>query len=68
MRASKARRAGTSGRERAGAARLSELAAEARAGRVATTLERLIVNGLTRYHHGIDNEARTERWPRPSRR
>ena len=32
--------------------------AEARAGRDATTLERLIVKGLTRYYHGIDNEAR----------
>ncbi|MCY3841526.1 MAG: hypothetical protein OXH09_23270 [Gammaproteobacteria bacterium] len=32
--------------------------AEARAGRDATTIDRLIVKGLTRYYHGIDNEAR----------
>ena len=37
---------------------LSDLAAEARANRDATTLERLIVKGLTRYYHGIDDEAR----------
>ena len=42
---------------RIAAARLSELAAEARAGGDATTLDRLIVEGLTRYYHGIDNEA-----------
>ena len=58
MQASKAGQAGTSRRERIAAAKLSELAAEARAGRDATTLERLIVKGLTRYYHGIDNEAR----------
>ena len=58
MQARKPRQAGTSRRERIAAARLSELAAEARAGWDATTLERLIVKGLTRYYHGIDNEAR----------
>ena len=58
MQASKAGQAGTSRRERIAAAKLSELAAEARAGRDATTLERLIVKGLTRYYHGIDDEAR----------
>ena len=68
MQASKAGRAGASTRERIAAAKLSELAAEARAGPDATTFERLIVKGLTRYYHGIDNEARRERWPRPSRR
>ena len=34
------------------------MAAEARAGREATTLERLNVKGLPRYYHGIDNAAR----------
>ena len=58
MQASKPRQAGTSRRKRIAAAKLSELAAEARAGWDATTLERLIVKGLTRYYHGIDNEAR----------
>ena len=58
MQASKPRQTGTSRRERIAAAKLSELAAEARAGWDATTLERLIVKGLTRYYHGIDNEAR----------
>ena len=48
MQASKARQVGTSRRERIAAAELSELAAEARAGRDAATLERLIVKGLTR--------------------
>ena len=57
MQASKPRQAGTSRRERIAAARLSELAAEARAGRNATILERLIVKGLTRYCHSVDNEA-----------
>lgn len=57
--ASKARQAGTSRRARIAAAKLRELAAEARAGRDAATLERLIVKGLTRYHHGLDNEERT---------
>ncbi|MDE2905134.1 MAG: hypothetical protein OXQ28_03520 [Acidobacteriota bacterium] len=59
MQASKPRQARTSRRERIAAAKLSELAAEARAGLDATTLERLIVKGLTRYDHGIDNEARS---------
>ena len=45
-------------RETVAAAALSELAAEARAGWDRTTLERLIVKGLTRYYHGIDNAAR----------
>ena len=58
MQASKPTQAGTSRRQRVAAARLSELAAEARVGRDATTIERLIVKGLTRYYHGIDNEAR----------
>ena len=57
--ASKARQAGTSRRARIAAAKLRELAAEAREGRDAATLERLIVKGLTRYHHGLDNEERT---------
>ncbi len=51
MRASKPRQAGTSRRERIAVARLSELAAEARAGRDATTLERLIVKGTSTTTH-----------------
>ena len=43
---------------RIAAARLSELAAEPRAVRHATALERLVVNCLTRYHHGIHDESR----------
>lgn len=58
MQASTAGQASASRRERVAAGRLSELAAEARAGQDATTLERLIVKGLTHYYHGIDNEAR----------
>ena len=58
MQARKPRQARTSSREKIAAAKLSELAAEAREGRDATTLERLIVKGLTRYYYGIDNEAR----------
>ena len=50
--------ASASRRETVAAVKLHELAAEARAGWDATTLERLIVKGLTRYYHGIDNEAR----------
>ena len=56
MRASKPSKAGTSRRERIAAAKLSELAAEAQAGWDATTLERLIVKGLTRYYHSIDHD------------
>ena len=52
------RQAGTSRCERIAAAKLSELAAGARAGWDATTLERLIAKGLTRYYWGADNEAR----------
>ena len=59
MQATKPKQAGTGVRVRTAAARLSELAAEAKAGGDATTLERLIVKGLTRYYHGIDAEART---------
>ena len=55
MQASKPRQASTSRRERIAAAKLSELAVE---GWDATTLERLIVKGLTRYYLGIDNGAR----------
>ena len=58
MQASKPRQAGRSEREEIAAAKLSELAAEAQAGWDATTLERLIVKGLTRYYHDIDAEAR----------
>ena len=58
MQASKPGQAGTSRRERIAAVKLSELAPEARAGWDATTLERLVVKGLTRYYHGIDAEAR----------
>ena len=43
---------------RVAAARLSELAAEVRAGGDETALERLIVKGLTRYYHGVDDDAR----------
>jgi len=43
---------------RTAAARLSELAAEVRAGGDETALERLIVKGLTRYYHGVDDDAR----------
>ena len=49
--------AGTSRRERIAAARLSEPAAEARAGRDATTIERLIVKGLTRTQAGLDGSS-----------
>ena len=59
MRASKPRQTGTSRHERIAAATLSELAAEARAGRDGTTLERLIVKYITHYYHSIDNEALT---------
>ena len=59
MQAITAGAASASRRETVAAARLSELAAEARAGWDATTLERLIVKDLTRYYHGIDNAART---------
>ncbi len=48
MQAITAGAASASKRETVAAARLSELAAEARAGWDATTLERLIVKGLTR--------------------
>ncbi|MCY4598294.1 MAG: hypothetical protein OXF27_00010 [Acidobacteria bacterium] len=58
MQARKPRQAGTSRRERIAAGKLSELTAEARAGRDAASLERPIVKGLTGYFHGIDNEAR----------
>ena len=47
----------TSRRERIAAAKVSELSVDARAGWDATTLERFIVKGLTRYYYGIDNEA-----------
>ena len=52
------RQTGTSRRERIAAAKLNELAAEARAGWDATILERLIVKGLARYYYGIDTETR----------
>ena len=55
MQASKPRQAGTSRRERIAAAKRSELEAE---GWDATSLERLIVKGLTRYYHGIGNGER----------
>lgn len=58
MQASKPRQAGTSRRERIAAAKLSKLAADARPGSDATTLERLIVKGRTRYYYGSDNDAR----------
>ena len=57
-RARRRRQARADARERIAAAKLSELAAEARAAPDATTLERLIVKSLTRYYHSIDNEAR----------
>ena len=59
MEATEPKPAGTGVQVRTAAARLSELAAEAQAGRDETTLERLIVKGLTRYYHGIDDDART---------
>ena len=65
MQASKPGQAGTSRRERIAPAKASELPAEAPAAWDATTLERLVVKGLTRYYHRIDDEARPERWPRP---
>ena len=59
MQATRPRQAGAGVRVRTAAAKLSELAAEAQAGWDETTLERLIVKGLTRYYHGIDDVART---------
>ena len=58
METTEPRQTGTGVQVRTAAARLSELAAEAQAGRDETTLERLIVKGLTRYYHGIDDDAR----------
>ena len=58
MEATEPKQTGAGVHVRTAAARLSELAAEAQAGRDETTLERLIVKGLTRYYHGIDDDAR----------
>lgn len=59
MQASKRGQAGTSRRKRIAAAKLSEAGGQGR-GRAWTppTLERLTVKGLTRYYHGINDEAR----------
>ena len=61
MQASKPRQAGTSRRERIAAARLIELAAEARAGWDPTTLERLIVKTRNRRSRPLPA------FPRPSK-
>ena len=58
MQASKPRQAGTNRRDKNRAAKLSELAAEARAGWDATTLEAAHGQGRHPLRHGIDNEAR----------
>ena len=64
MEATEPKQTGTGVPVKVAAAWLSELAAEARAGRDETTLDRLIVKGLTRYYHGIDDDARgPSPWP-----
>ena len=59
MQAKKPNQTRASRREEIAAAKLSELAAEAREDRDATALERLIVTGLTRYYYGIDKAVRS---------
>ena len=58
MPATRPKQAGAGVRVSTAAAKLGELATEAKAGWDETTLERLIVKGLTRYYHGIDDVAR----------
>ena len=55
MQATEPKQADAGVQARTAAAKLTELAAEAQAGWDDTTLERLIVKGLTRYYHGIDD-------------
>ena len=58
MQAIRPKQAGAGVRVRTAAAKLSELVAEAQARRDETTIERLIVKGLTPCYHGIDDMAR----------